>query len=134
MNKKRLSAIFIILILATLTLLDLTKINFKPIVSYKNMSYTGENENWSISLEVRDKHLDIKVTPKNLIDADTEIKLKIKTGPEYSSSGTLTYGNTQKSFRASVPLIVDPINYKNELVAIKYNDKEDKITLNPIKK
>lgn len=133
MNKKRLSAIFIILILVTLTLLALTKINFKPIVSYKNKFYTGENENWSVLLEVRDKQLDIEVTPKNLIDADTEIKLKIKTGPEYSSSGTLTYGNTQKSFRASVPLIVDPINYKDELVVISYNNNENKITLKSLK-
>lgn len=132
-NKKRLSVILIILILATLTMLNLTKINSKLNASYKNKSYVGENENWSVSLEVRDNQLDIKITPKILMDKDSKIQCKIKTGPHYSSSGVLSYGSTFKSFRASLPLSVDPINYKNEIITITYNDKADSITLNPLK-
>ncbi|GFZ31677.1 hypothetical protein CSC2_22030 [Clostridium zeae] len=133
MNKKRLSAILIILILATVAILGLTMINSKTNISYKNKSYTGENENWSVSLEVRDKQLDIKITPKIPMDKDSKIQCKIKTGPHYSSSGVLYYGSTFKNFRASLPLSIDPINYKDELIVIGYNNNEDRITLKPIK-
>jgi hypothetical protein len=132
-NKKRLSVILIVLILATLAFLNLTKINSKLNESYKNKSYVGENENWSVLLEVRDKQLDIKITPKLLMDKDSKIQCKIKTVPHYSSGGSISYGSTFKNFRASLPLSVDPINYKNEVIIITYNDKADSITLNPLK-
>ncbi|MBK1809061.1 hypothetical protein JHL18_00155 [Clostridium sp. YIM B02505] len=134
MNKKRLSVIFIILLLSILTVLGFTRINSKLNASYKNKSYVGENENWSVSLEVRDKQLDIKVTPKILMDKDSKIQCKIKTGPHYSGSGVIYYGSTFKNFCASLSLTVDPINYKNELIGITYNDKVDQITLKPLKK
>ncbi|GKU25497.1 hypothetical protein [Clostridium folliculivorans] len=133
MNKKRYIAIFVLIMLVILTILGISKANSTSKLSYKNKSYTGENENWRVSLEVRDKQLDIKVTPKILTDKDSKIQCQIKTGPQYSSSGVISYGSTFKSFRATVGLIVDPINYKNEVITITYNDKADSIILNPLK-
>ena len=134
MNKKRYITIFVLILLVALALLGLSKANPTSKPSYKNMSYTGENEKWSVSLEVRDKQVDINVIPKDKIDQDSQIQCNFKTGAENTSSGVISYGKTIKKFVASVSLVEDPINYENQTFTIKYNNKESQITLTSMKK
>ncbi|QAA33938.1 hypothetical protein [Clostridium manihotivorum] len=133
MNKKHYITIFILTILIILLTLSLSNINLNPEISYKNNSYAGENEDWTVSLDVRDTFLKINITPKNLVlDKDSKIQCMFKTSRRYTSSGTLYYGNTRKSFMASLSLINYPINYKDEIVTVTYNNKEEQISLHPI--
>jgi hypothetical protein len=135
LNKKRYTTIFILILSTILLTLGLSNINLNPEVSYKNKSYSGENENWTVSLDVLDGFLDIKITPKNLVlDKDSKIQCKFKTAPKYTGSGTIYYANTKKCFMASTSLTYAPINYKDEIVTITYNNKEEQVSLQPIMK